>query len=139
MFSNANALRVVKFVASGVVGLGTSKVVSGIIKNHVTPETLIDKVTITAASWVISGIATTATKKYSDETIDEGVKAVKNIVKEFKTSAQLGRINKGESTFETEGLDQARFRKDEGGKWVAISDEDYESNQGITKEKPVEV
>lgn len=109
MFS---VLSAVKFVASGVVGLGTSKIVAGIIKNNVTPETLIDKVSVAAAAWTISAMAAAATKKYTDEAIDDTVKTVKEAVGDMKTKAKLAKINRGESTFGEEDLDPADFTQD---------------------------
>lgn len=123
MFS-VNALSAVKFVASGVVGIGAGKIVGKIIKNNVSPETLIDKVTVVSASWVISGIVTTATKKYTNEMIDETYNGVVGIVDKFKLDAKLGRISRGESTFETEGLNSADYIKDfkNGGKYVYVGE-----------------
>lgn len=110
-------LAVAKFVASGVVAIGTSKIVKGVISAHVKPETLLDKVTIAAAAWVISGIATTKTKEYTDKTIDETAEHVTKIVDAVKVTVKLDRINRGASTFEKEGLDQKEFFKDDKGKW----------------------
>ncbi len=113
-----NALSVVKFAVSGVVGIGTSKIVGQILKTHVTAETLIDKVTITAAAWVIGGIACKATKTYADDTIDDVVATATHYVDEFKLGSKLARINREESTFEEEGLDKNFFVKNPGGKWM---------------------
>lgn len=111
-------LGAIKYIASAIVGLGTSKIVSGAIKDHVKVETLIDKVTVVAASWVITGMATAATKKYSDEAIDGVVSAGSEMIKNFKTDAKLGKINRGESGFDAEGLDKDDFAQDEKLKWV---------------------
>jgi hypothetical protein len=127
-----NKLGIVKMVATGIVGIGTGKIIGQIIKNNTAaPETLIDRVTMTAAAWVISSVVTAVTKKHADEMIDEFVNGVTKTVDKFKTADKLNRINKGQSTFSDEGLDQAKFRKDEDDRWVPISDEDYKSNQGI--------
>jgi len=113
-----NALSAVKLVASTVVGIGTGKIVSGIIRNNVSAETLIDKVTILGASWVLGGMASKATKTYTDESIDEVAKAVTGVVENIKIAQKLGRINRKETTFEEEGLDQKDFFQDETtGKW----------------------
>lgn len=112
-----NALSAVKFAVSGVVGIGTGKIVSAVIKNNVSPESLIDKVTIVAASWTLSGVVTTAAKKYTNEMIDEVYNGVKNGLNDFKHSAALRRINAGESTWEDEGLDQNDYRMDSFGIW----------------------
>ncbi len=116
-----NALSVIKFAASAVVGVGTAKIVGKVIKDHVTPETLIDKVTVTAAAWVISGIATTATKKYVNETVDDIATTVTETIDNFKVDGKLGRINREESTFEQEGLSSNDFVLDiESDKWKRI-------------------
>lgn len=120
-----NALSAAKFVVSGIVGIGTGKIVGSIIKNNVpTPETLIDKVTITGAAWVIGGIATKATKSYTNETIDEAYSAVRQIFTGLKESAALERIRRGESTFEKEGLDSAKYKMGDNGKYSKISDDE---------------
>lgn len=126
-----NALSVVKVVASGVVGLGTAKIVGSIIKDHVKPETLIDKITVTAAASVISGIVTNATKDYTKQTIDDVVETAATLIDQLKTSQKVAKINRGESTFEKEGLDQSRFRKNEKGHWVQISQEEWEDIHGV--------
>lgn len=129
-----NALKVIKFVASGVVGIGTGKIVSGIIKSHVTPETLIDKTSITAAAWVISGMATKATKKYTDDAIDDVAKIITDYIDDFKTQAKLNRINNDESTFEQEGLDSEKFEKNDDGKWQKIITEEASETVRLTDE-----
>lgn len=121
---NFNATSVVKFVASGIVGMGTGKIVSAVIKDHVKPETLIDKVSIVAASFVISGIATKATKKYTDETIDETIGNVTKAIVKFKTDGKLAKINRGESTIEDEGLDEDKFEWTPEGKLVPKKDDE---------------
>lgn len=123
-----NALSVVKMAVSGVVGLGTGKIVAGIVKNHVTPETLIDKVSIISATWAMAGVASTATKKYTDETIDKVYGDVSEAVITLKTNMKLKRINAGVSNFEDEGLDRDSFVKNFEGKWVIrvdIEDQDF--------------
>lgn len=113
-----NALSVAKLAVSGVVGLGTGKIVGAVIKNHVSPETLIDKVTITAASWVIGAMATKATKDATGEMIDETYEGVVGGIKQFKLAQKLNRINSKTSTFEAEGLDEGDFVLNAAnGKW----------------------
>jgi hypothetical protein len=130
---NFNALAVTKFIVSGIVGIGTAKIVGGVIKEHVKPETLIDKVTITAAAWVLSGVTTTATKKYTNEIIDGVAEAVTAGVDKFKHDAKLGRIDREESTFEEEGLNPDDYRKSpETNKWVKI--EKYPEGDLLTDE-----
>lgn len=112
-----SVLGAVKFVAAATVGMGTKKIVEGVIGNNVpTPDNLRDKVIITAATWVISGIVTTAAKSYSDKIIDDTVAGVQMGVKMLKLQGKLDRINKKKSTFETEGLDENDFTYRDG-KW----------------------
>ena len=68
-----NALEITKFAASTIVGIGTSKVVSSIIRNNVHAKTLIDTISIAAATYVIGSMAAEATKKYVDVKIDAAV------------------------------------------------------------------
>lgn len=115
-----NALSVLKFAASGVVAIGTSKIVGQVIKTHVTTETLIDKVTVTAAAWVLSGVVTTATKDYTNKTIDDIAGSISEVISKQKVALKLARINRGESTFEQEGLDASKFHKKDDQKWYPI-------------------
>lgn len=131
-----NALKIAKFAASTVVGLGTGKIVGKVIKQHVTPENIIDKVTVTAAAWVIGAMATQATKNATDKMIDDAAETVQKVVKMGEDSRKLAKINRKESTFEAEGLDQSRYRE-ENGRWVRISDEDWLSNNGVTPDPSI--
>lgn len=115
---NFSAVGVAKLVVSGLVGIGTGKIVANVIKNHITPETLIDKVTVTAAAWVIGAIATEATKDYTDELVDTISEAITSVIDKVKTNQKLSRINKGESTVEEEGLDPDLFERDENNVWI---------------------
>jgi hypothetical protein len=65
--------RFVKGVATLIVGLGTTKIVRDVIANNTSTETLPEKVTVTAASAAIGGIATEKTKSYTDAKIDEWI------------------------------------------------------------------
>ena len=129
IFSKGNlvfsALSAVKLVASTVVGVGTGKIVSGVIKSNIaTPEKLIDKVAIVAATWTLSGVVTNVTKKYTNDMIDETYNGIVDYVKEIKRTAALRRINAGESTFEDEGLDQDDFFLDlASNHWVVKNPE----------------
>lgn len=114
-----NTLSVVKLAVSSVIGFGTGKIITNVVKNNVRPETVIDKVTVIAAAWVISGIATTATKKYTNDMIDDVAESATELIGKFKHSAKLGRINRDESTFEKEGLDPEEYIKSPATKtWV---------------------
>lgn len=115
-----NTLSVVKFAVSSVIGFGTGKIITNVVKNNVRPETVVDKVTVIAAAWVISGIATTATKKYTNDMIDDAVEGATELIGKFKQSAKLGRINRGESTFKDENLNENDFEKVDD-KWVPIN------------------
>ena len=68
-----NALEITKFAASTIVSVGTSKIVHSIIKNNTHAKTLIDTISLAAASYVIGSMAADATKKYLDEKIDAAV------------------------------------------------------------------
>lgn len=69
----------VKFVATTIVGVGTSKIVGSIIKNNVDPQNAVDVVTVTAGSFVIGAIAADATRKYTDQAIDNAVEKYNSI------------------------------------------------------------
>jgi len=64
---------IAKCVVSVVVGSGTTKIVSAVIRNNVSPEKITDKVTIAAGSVVLGLMAADATKNYTDAKIDEAV------------------------------------------------------------------
>lgn len=118
-----NPLTVAKFAVSAVVGMGTHKIVSGFIKNNTPdPKNLLDKVTILAAGWVVSGIATTATKKYADETVDDLVKQATDLYTTIQVKSKLARVNRGESTLLQEGLDPEKFYTCADGKWHPIEE-----------------
>ena len=67
---------VVKYVASAIVGLGTTKIVRTIIDNNIEPETTKDQVTVGAASIVVGMMAADATKSYTDSMIDQVTDAI---------------------------------------------------------------
>lgn len=113
-----NALTAVKFAVSGIVGIGTGKIVGGVIKNNISPETLIDKVTVTAAAWVIGAMATKATKTHTDEMIDEVYEGVTKVYRETQDKNKLSRINAGTSTWEKEGLDRDDYVMNADAVWV---------------------
>jgi hypothetical protein len=62
---------IAKNVASVVVGLGTAKIVSGVIARNTSRETVTDKVAVGSAGLVVGAMATDATKSYTDRKIDE--------------------------------------------------------------------
>lgn len=102
-------LGIIKFAVSGAVGIGASKIVGKIIAANVTPETLFDKITMAGGAWALGGMASKATKKYTDGTIDDVAKVVEKQVDNFKESSKLGRIDRKESTFEKEDLDPTDY------------------------------
>lgn len=104
-----NALSLVKVAVSGVVGIGAGKIVGGIVKDHVDPKTLFDKVAISGATWVIGAMAGKATKDATNDMIDETYNGIVDGIKEFKVSQKLNRINAKTSTFEKEGLNESDF------------------------------
>ena len=75
------AIGVIKFAVSAIVGAGTTTIVRTAIRNTVEPESLKDKVTVTAATVVIGSMAANAAKSYTDNTIDDIVDLVTNLRK----------------------------------------------------------
>jgi hypothetical protein len=134
--SNLSKLGVAKMVISGVVGIGTGKIITTMIKTHVRPHitspTIIDKVTITAATLVISAIATERTKIYTNDMIDDLAKQAGDVIAQLKLQQKLDRVNSGKSTLEKEGLTSVTLRKNDEGKWEQIkekkNDETVEAN-----------
>jgi hypothetical protein len=124
---NFNPLTVAKYAVSAIVGLGTKKIVVNVIKNNVLPTSPIDKVTVTAAAWVISAMVTEATQEYTNDAIDGAAGFVTKIVDKIKTAQKLGRLDRKESTFEKEGLDPEDFVQDPiTKKWSLISKDSVE-------------
>ncbi|AVO25296.1 hypothetical protein PBI_GRAVY_56 [Gordonia phage Gravy] len=75
-------LNTIKLVTSTIVGLGTTKIITTIIKNNVDPQNAVDAVTITAGSFVLGGMVADASKQYTDKTIDNIADAIKNLKKQ---------------------------------------------------------
>lgn len=75
-------LNTIKLVTSTIVGLGTTKIITTIIKNNVDPQTAVDAVTITAGSFVLGGMVADASKQYTDKTIDNIADAIKSLKKQ---------------------------------------------------------
>lgn len=130
-------LGVAKFIASGIVGLGTGKIVRDIIKENVTPKTLVDKVAIAAATWAIAGIATKQAKKHTDEWVDDAFETITMIKSRFELKQKVNRLNRGESTLEDEGLTLEQVRQNDEGKWE-INDEEKTEEKKAKHEKPDE-
>lgn len=70
-----NKIKVLKVIVNFIVGVGTTKIVYGIIKNNTDPENTFDKATIGAGSLVVGSMAGDATKSYTDTKIDDLAKA----------------------------------------------------------------
>ena len=74
---------IAKNVTSIFVGMGTGKVVNGIIANNTSAETVIDKIAIGSSSVVIGSMASAATKEHTGKMIDELVEAFGKIQSKF--------------------------------------------------------
>jgi large-conductance mechanosensitive channel len=68
-----NKLAIAKMAVSAIVGAGTTKIVTAIVKNNIQPDKLIDKVTVVSGAFVLGSMAADASKKYTDAKIDEAV------------------------------------------------------------------
>lgn len=66
-------IKIAKQVVSTIVGIGVSKIVSGIIENNVDTTTVASKVTVASASGVIGWAAADYASDYTDNKIDEAV------------------------------------------------------------------
>jgi hypothetical protein len=64
-------LELTKTLVNVVVGAGTTKIVSGIIKNNTNPETITDTVTIASGSIVLGSMAADASKQYTSDKLDQ--------------------------------------------------------------------
>lgn len=87
---NKYAVTVIKKTTSFVVGSGTGRIVSQIIANNVQADTLISKITITAAAVAIGYMAAEKTSKFTDEKIDEFVALIDSTLnKEEETTEEI--------------------------------------------------
>ena len=77
-------LQLLKAVTNAVVGIGTAKIVSAIIKNNIEPETVTEKVTVTAGSYVLGAMVADVTSRYTNAKIDE----IAAFVAEFRAEFQ---------------------------------------------------
>lgn len=71
--------KIAKGAALAIVGMGTSKIVAGVIKNNTDPEKVTDKVAIASAATVLGYMAADASRKYTDAKIDEIADQIKKI------------------------------------------------------------
>ncbi len=74
-----NKIKIVKFVATVIVGSGTTTIANSIIKNNVAPANLLQQITVGGASVVIGSMAATATKAHTEAQIDALVTAFENM------------------------------------------------------------
>ena len=66
-----NKTDIAKNIVNLVVGLGTVKIVTGIIQHNTEKKTVTDKVAINSAGVVAGLMASDATQSYTDNKIDE--------------------------------------------------------------------
>lgn len=71
-----------------IVGLGTKQIVTAIIRNHVDPDKVTDKIVIEAATWVLSGLVAQEAKHYTDEMIDNLVEQWTKLKSQIKEARQ---------------------------------------------------
>jgi hypothetical protein len=62
-----------KKAVTTIVGIGTTKIIKGIIENNVDTTTAVEKTTVTAASVAIGYAISEETSEYTDRKIDEAV------------------------------------------------------------------
>ena len=72
-------IAILKKAVSTIVGIGVSKIVTGIIENNVDTDTTINKVTVTSAGVALGYAAADATSTYTDNKIDEAVEFFKKL------------------------------------------------------------
>lgn len=66
-----NKLEVTKRVITSIVGVGSTQIVSSIIKNNTAPETKTDQVTVFAGSCALGAMVADAARTHTDTRIDE--------------------------------------------------------------------
>lgn len=66
-------IAITKKIVSTIIGIGTTKIVAGIIENNVDTDPIAAKVTVGAASVVIGYAASDFTSSYTDAKIDEAL------------------------------------------------------------------
>lgn len=64
-------LEIAKSATSFVVAVGTSKIITQIIKNNTKPENLADVATMSVGAIVLGSMVADVTKRYTDHKIDE--------------------------------------------------------------------
>lgn len=79
---------IAKSAVGFVVGSGAYMIASAIIKEHVAPETMPQKVKIAAGSMVLAMMVADAATKYTDRTIDGIVEAFDKAKQNLKASKE---------------------------------------------------
>lgn len=109
---------IAKTVTAGVVAAGVHRIVKGVIKTTTPVDSRWDKITIGAATFVMTGVVVTAAKSFTHEFVDEIFDTLIQARDEIGLSLKLDRINENQSTFLDEGLDPVDFvRNQKTGKW----------------------
>lgn len=80
-----NKIDLLKKTVKLVISVGASTIVKQIIDNNVEPEKTIDKIAVPVASLAIGGAVGQIAGEYTDDMIDEAVKAWKEIKSRNKT------------------------------------------------------
>lgn len=66
-----NKIEIAKGVVNFAVGVGTRRIVYGMIKNNVVAENPTDTVAVATGSFVIAALVADVSKKYTDAKVDE--------------------------------------------------------------------
>ena len=74
-------LVVLKWIVSGIVGVGVGKIVHSIIDRSVDPEerTRTERITVPAAAFVAGGMAKDASRRYTDAKVDDIARKFKKL------------------------------------------------------------
>lgn len=72
-------IELIKGLTTFIVGSATATVVKEIIKNNTSPEKVADKAACIIASYVLGAIAADASKKWTDQKIDELIASIQKI------------------------------------------------------------
>lgn len=74
-----NKLEIAKKTATIIVGFGTSKVTSDIIRNNTNPRHLFDTISIAMTSVVAGSMIAVQTQEHTETMIDDAVEAFKKL------------------------------------------------------------
>ena len=83
-----DSIQLAKTAVGFVVGAGVSKIVHAVIKNNITPEKVLDKISVVAASVVVGSMAREATKEYTDRQIDNVVTQYRELKAKIKGTTE---------------------------------------------------